>query len=227
MKSLIPVAVVLVTFGAQTAPAPSAAIDRLIASMGGPDLWAKAVSLRVVEEAHSARVRGPVRTIFYRDLERPRIRYESMSRDGTSVTAIGPAGGWQQTGSQITALPAERVAAFNGLWPKLIYTLYRRFATRDPALAYVWKNERRIGIRDHGLEIGWLELDADGHLTKWAATAQENVIPGEEWIYGPHRSFGLVQMPAWGTRVDGTYRFSYLELTPSTERYPESMFIKP
>jgi hypothetical protein len=217
--------------GAQAATQPpadaSAVVRRLLEGMGGREIWSKARSLRVTEEAHSIRVSGPARTVFYRDLEQPRIRWETTSSEGKSITVMTPSGGWLQTGSVVAPLPDARIASFTTLWPKLIYTLYRRLAVNDPSLAVSLENERRVRISDNGVAIGWIEVDRDGHLTKWAAMANGSVLPGEEWVYGPHRQFGPVSMAAWGTRIDGTYRFSYLEFAPSSEPFPASLFEKP
>jgi hypothetical protein len=203
------------------------AVQRLLDGMGGRAIWARARALRVTEEAHSIRASGPARTVFYRDLEQPRIRWETTSGDGTSITVITPAGGWLQTGSVVTSLPDARVASFVSLWPKLIYTLYRRLATGDPSLTVAMEGERRVRLSDRGVAIGWIEVDRDGHLVKWAAMDNGTVLPGEEWVYGPHRQFGPISMAGWGTRVDGTYRFSYLEFAPSSDPHPASLFARP
>lgn len=220
-----------ISTAAQTTPRTradaTAVVQRLLQGMGGAEVWSKARSLRVIEESYSIRVSGPSRAVFYRDLEQPRIRWESSSSAGNSVTVITPSGGWLQQGNTVTALPEARVASFTSLWPKLIYTLYRRFAGGDPALSFTLENDRRLLINDNGAAIGWIEVDLDGHLTKWAAMSNGGILPGEEWVYGPHRQFGPISMAAWWARVDGTYRFSYLEFAPSNESFPASVFEKP
>jgi hypothetical protein len=217
--------------GAQAANQPQAdaiaVVERLLQGMGGREVWAKARSLRVTEEAYSIRVSGPARTVFYRDLEQPRIRWETSSSEGQSVTVITPSAGWLKTGDTVAPLPETRVASFTALWPKLVYTLYRRLAIEDPSLSFSLENERRLRINDGSVPIGWIEVDRDGHLTKWAAMANGSVLPGEEWVYGPHRQFGPISMSAWGARVDGTYRFSYLEFAPSSEQLPAGLFEQP
>lgn len=204
--------------------AAAALIDRMMQAMGGRDVWARATSLYVVEEAHSLSTGGPVRTVFYRDLERPRIRWETTGTDGTRVTAITADGGWQRTGTTVSRLPPARVASFTTLWPRLVYTLYHRFAGGDPRLTVIMDGERRMTIRDDGSVIGWIEFDHGAHVVRWTAMADGQVMPGEEWIYGPPRAFGPISMPTWGTRVDGSYRFAYLEVVPSSERYPDALF---
>jgi len=59
--------------------------------------------------------------------------------------------------------------------------------------------------------LGTFWINADGELYRWRHD------DGTEYIYGPHRKFGQISFPDWGTQVDGSWSFYYVDVRWSSE----------
>ena len=59
--------------------------------------------------------------------------------------------------------------------------------------------------------LGTFWVNGDGELYRWRHD------DGTEYVYGPHRKFGDINFPDWGTQVDGSWSFYYVTVHWSTE----------
>ena len=102
------------------------------------------------------------------------------------------------------------VAAY---WHGEIYVMYRRFAVADPDLRLELEEARSFTAysRERGNALGRFWVNAEGHLYRWRHA------DGTEYIYGPHRQFGAISFPDWGTQVDGSWSFYYVDVRPLRE----------
>ena len=188
--------------------------DQLVESIGGRALWSKIRSLHVFEQSRSPRGDGIVGE-FWRDLQVPRERYTLTNRDGLKIEFWwDDRGVWQLlNGEQNNDLPADLHAEVTAYWQGEIYVMYHRLAKEDPALRLDKNDDNSFTVFDEKLDrrLGTFWVNGDGDLYRWRHD------DGTEYIYGPHRQFGEISFPDWGSQVDGSWSFYYVEVRWSTE----------
>lgn len=187
-----------------------AAANRLIDSVGGRTVWAKARSLYVKELAFPRRIQGPVTAEFWRDLEQPAYRSHLTGPGLDRVEVRDEKRGWRVRNGQFSWMTQEQLRTEAAGWRQEPYTIYHRLARRDPALRLELTAENQLEIFDQsGHKLCWFVLDAAGAPIKWG-----NIFDGRvnEHLYGPVKRFGEFKMPAWGTSTDGSWRFEYVEI---------------
>jgi hypothetical protein len=200
---------------------------RMIEVMGGAKIWAEAKWLYVREEAHLVSDRGAIVAEYWRRFDEPgmwsRHRGEGIDRRST----FSRSGGWRAIDGTITELTREALQNRLGFWPREIYTMYHRLAREDAALRLLMvpNAPRRFLVLDDrtGEDLCWFEVDSGGAIAKWKAGFGTSEV---EYVYGPLRAFGSVRMPAWGTLIDGTFRFFYTAAELRTSA-PEAPFRRP
>ena len=191
----------------------------MIESIGGKALWSKIRTLYVVEKSRSLKGDGIIGE-FWRDLQRPREWYTLNNRRGMVVrTWWDDKGIWQTlNGKQNRKLPAGLHQEVMAYWQGEIYVMYHRLARGDDSLRLQVQGDNAFTAYDEGLqrELGTFWINDDGQLYRWRHE------DGTEYIYGPHRSFGEISFPDWGTQVDGSWSFYYTEVRWSLEEAPVS-----
>lgn len=201
--------------------APAIALaHQIVDSIGGSQLWSGFRSLHIVEKSRTTNGDGVIGE-FWRDLVTPRERYVLKNRRGTTIEFWWDARGVSQVidGKSVSDnLPDNIHEEVQAYWPGEIYIMYRRFATGDSDLV-LKKNEGNSFTASSaaaGTELGTFWVNADGELYRWRHA------DGTEYIYGPHRQFGDISFPDWGTQVDGSWSFYYVEVRGSAEPPPVS-----
>ncbi len=188
--------------------------DQLVESIGGKELWSQIRSLHVFEKSRSPRGDGIVGE-FWRDLQVPRERYTLTNRDGLKVEFWwDDRGVWQiLNGEQNEDLPANLHAEVTAYWQGEIYVMFHRLAKEDSALRLDKNDDNSFTAFDEKLDrrLGTFWVNEDGDLYRWRHD------DGTEYIYGPHRQFGEISFPDWGSQVDGSWSFYYIEVRWSTE----------
>lgn len=187
---------------------------QIVESIGGRQVWSEIRSLHMIEKTRTLNGDGVIGE-FWRDLEVPRERYVLRNRKGLEIEFWwSDKGVWQrQNGKLNTRLPEGLHAEVTSYWAGEIYVMYRKFAVGDDDLHLV-KNEDNsftAHSRSQERELGTFWLNADGHLYRWRHQ------DGTEYIYGPHRQFGAISFPDWGTQVDGSWTFYYVEVVGSPD----------
>ena len=194
-------------------PEALAAADRLVEQVGGREVWARARSLRVVERVHHSQYGGPIRAEYSRDLVRP-ARHARLEGPGLQrEDAWDATSGWAVRDGVVSDLAPDRLSAEVAGWAQEPYRVYRLLATRDPGVRVSLADGNRLVVHyADGRTLCWFVLDSSGAPMKWG-----NVWDGRinEAIYGPLTQFGALRMPAWGTSVDASWRFEYVEASVS------------
>jgi hypothetical protein len=193
----------------------------MIQQMGGSRLWAEAMTLRIVEEVHHPNERLPYRSESWRSLNEPSIWGRSQSAEVDHTFARTHEQGWNLGEGRLTKLSEMDVRQWVGRWPRNIYVMFHRLAREDPRLWLVKEQERRFAVLDEGTgdKLCAFEVTVGGAILRWSTAFGTGA---EEWIYGPLTDFGPIRMPAWGVRLQDTYRFYYREVALSKTAPPVS-----
>ena len=188
--------------------------DQLVESIGGKELWTKIHSLHVFEQSRSLRGDGIVGE-FWRDLRTPRERYTLRNRSGLNIEfGWDDRGVWQIVdGRRNEELPASLHDEVKAYWHGEIYVMYHRLAKGDSELRLEKNEDNSFTVFDQVLDrrLGTFWINADGELYRWRHD------DGTEYVYGPHRKFGQISFPDWGTQVDGSWSFYYVDVRWSTD----------
>ena len=197
--------------------------DQLVESIGGKALWSQIRSLHVIEQSRSLKGDGIIGE-FWRDLQEPRERYTLSNRDELDVEFWWDHRGvWQFIdGKQNENLPASLHSEVQSYWAGEIYVMYHRLAKEDSSLRLDKNDDNSFTAFDEKLDrrLGTFWVNEDGDLYRWRHD------DGTEYIYGPHRQFGEISFPDWGSQVDGSWSFYYVEVRWSTDE-PQVSFDPP
>jgi hypothetical protein len=201
---------------AQQSPDPWMLADRMIASIGGREVWASARTLYVRENAYLPGIRGPVVAEIWRDLQVPAFRSILRGSGLHRELHWSDAGGWRLRDGTRSTLTARELAEEIADWRTEPYVLYHRLARHDSTLHLVVRNGNRLEVFDGpgGEVIGWFVVDGFGALLLWGNYYQGQV---SEHVYGPLQELGSFRMPRWGAATDGSWRFEYVDVRASPE----------
>ncbi len=228
---LVLAATVAVLVWANVAAAPLsdaqalARFDAMFAKMGGRAAWAEARSLYLHyrqwptgQYARYQEERG------WRDLAEPNERLEFRWHDAEGTLQERGRGFWsgrlwRRRGSEVTEIEGKEHDDYLTFWSRDFYTMFRRIARNDSALVHRFRGPNRIETVDAaGRPLGWWDIDEHGNLMRWGSTFNED--EALSYVYGPYRKFGAIAFPAWGTALDGTYRFEYADVAISPRPLP-------
>jgi hypothetical protein len=197
--------------------------NELVESIGGKDLWSGIRSLHVIERSRSVRGDGIIGE-FWRDLQIPQERYTLTNRHGlVSEFWWDSRGVWQNVnGESNDSLPAELHAEVASYWAGEIYVMYHRLAKGDQSLFLKLDDDHSFTVFDKQADrrLGTFWVNDDGELYRWRHD------DGTEYVYGPYRKFGDISFPDWGSQVDGSWSFYYVEVRWSAEE-PQVSFEPP
>lgn len=193
--------------------------DQLVESIGGKELWSRIRTLHVFEQSRSLKGDG-IMGEFWRDLQVPRERYTLTNRDGLVVEFWWDHRGvWQFiNGERNGELPHNLHEIVTAYWPGEIYVMYHRLAKGDSAVRLEKNEDNSFTAFDKKLDrrLGTFWINNDGEMYRWRHD------DGTEYIYGPHKKFGDISFPDWGTQVDGSWSFYYTEVRWSEDEPPVS-----
>ena len=200
-------------------PEAVALADQMIESIGGKELWSEIRTLYVVEKSRSLRGDGIIGE-FWRDLQHARESYTLRNRKELEVKFWWDHRGvWQTIDGKLNSdLPANLHDEVQAYWQGEIYVMYYRLASDDSSIRLKKNEDNSFTAFDEKLSrrLGTFWLNDDGHLYRWRHD------DGTEYIYGPHRQFGDISFPDWGTQVDGSWSFYYTEVRWSKNEPPVS-----
>ena len=141
---------------------PLDACERLLAAVGGRQLWAtkRYVHTRAVNWHPDARL--PYIQEAWIDLEQPAHRIQLNNFDMQRIRVYTPSLGWGVTESRQYDFDTQRLAAEHENWRRLIYRKLRLLATDNPNLL-VTQNAGSILEFTHDNEyLGWIEVNENG-----------------------------------------------------------------
>jgi hypothetical protein len=199
----------------------------MVATLGGKEAWASARWLYVREEAYYTSRKQPVVAEFWRRFDEPGYWVRNTSPEFSRRAAYTRTGAWRELDGVVTDLTREQHQNSIGFWYREPYTMYHRLAREDASLRLVKSAQgtNRFEVLDDstGEDLCWFEVDGNGAVTKWAARFGTTSV---EYVYGPLKSFGKIRMPAWGTLVEGPFRFYYTAAELHTDA-PKPPFERP
>ncbi len=203
-------------------PKAVAAIERMLERLGGRAVWSRTQSLYVEYEGWRTRPNEPVIERAWRDLTGPQQRSEYQGRSFLTVTGLSPTTGWTSRDGKLEMFDAERHRATVERYPFGFYTSLRTLAVGDDRIRLAWRDPDRVVVStSEGRERGWWQIDETGAPIRWgAATPTGGTV---EYVYGPVRSFGTINFPAWGASTDGWWRWNYVRVDPSVDPIPVSL----
>lgn len=179
--------------------------------MGNVEAWATAKTFYAVEKTRSLNGDGIVGT-FWRPLDEAKEWYQLNSRTGNIVRFWwDDRGVYQTVNGNVTSenLPEDIMNLVHDYWPGEIYIMYHRFAKQDETLRLEKHEDNSFTAYDLSRDerrLGTFWVNGEGHLYRWRHD------DGTEYIYGPHKKFGDLSMPTWGTQIDGSWSFEYVEV---------------
>jgi hypothetical protein len=164
LQSLAEVRVLAPEPGPPSSPAGAAAVERLLAAMGGRERWAAVRALETRGQHVLATKQGDlvVATRQVHDLDAPRLRLEHTSEGDSGVQVIDGPRGSSKRGALVTETTPAQVAALlrhERRWlPKLLHAL----ALGDPDLGVTLDERGRLVVHEDRGPLCTLEIAGDG-----------------------------------------------------------------
>jgi hypothetical protein len=192
-------------------PAPHAAAatdaeqlaERMLASLGGREAWARARN--TVNDSRQDWDGDPseLRVVITMDFERPRLRIETWGKDLHVIRVLDGDTHWRRArDGQIGPVPDSTLEIDRKFWAGHVYRTLHRVAARDPAISLAMGKEGRLEVHEAGKRIAWYALDRRGQPYQYGAHDDE--VGG---IFGPwEREANGIRHPVWVTRDGGKWR---------------------
>ncbi len=202
-----------------------ARLDAMFETLGGRDTWASARSLYTMERARHPKYGDGIVAVFWRDLAEPG-EYARMSHEKFEIKyAWDESGGWLLRDGELRDFSDDEMAERRFYWHREIYTLYHQLAQgkRKLTLKSVEPNGFLV-MDEQGEKISEFMLTADGDLYMWRQLGGDDPVA---YVYGPHKDFGKVSFPDWGTSTDGGWGFYYVQVKPSSKSFASHVDITP
>lgn len=202
------------------------AAERLVAAIGGEEIWANARTVYVEEKAWPPSLDHMIVEEVWRDVNKPRqfFRLKGFKTErGVSERAFDENQGWIHNSlDEFRVMEAEEHArevlfAFGD-----VYIMYHRLAAGDSNLNLTIDDNSRLVIKGvDGQNLGWFELDVNGAPMRWGLDTGEESV---EYVFGPLKDFGNVRFPAWGAATDSSWRYEYIAVEVTDQAPPISFY---
>ena len=198
-----------------------AAVDRMIDRLGGKDIWTGARTLYVEYYGWRTAPNEPVVERAWRDLQEPFQHVVFEGRSFETKFSMTPKASWLTRISGQQRFTSEEHAVNLEFWNYDFYTIIRNLAAGDERITLKMSADGRVLIvGPDGADWGWFQIDGTGQPIRWGAPDGDGSL---EYIYGPVKSFGNVNFPAWGTARDGFWRFEYVSIDISRDPIPMTL----
>lgn len=204
-------------------PAADQLAERMLASLGGRDAWARATN--TVNDSRQDWDGDPpeLRVVITMDFERPRMRIETRGKDLHLIRVVDGEKHWRKArDGQVGPVSDSTLAGDRKFWQGHVYRTLHRIAKRDPAVSLKVGRDNRLEVHEGAARIAWYALDRAGQPYLYGA--HEDEVGG---IFGPweHEVAGI-RHPAWVTRDGGKWR-AMLKRLEVNVALDESLFAKP
>lgn len=187
--------------------------EQMIESIGGAETWSSARTLYIVEKSRHPRYGDGLIAEFWRDLQLPQETFTIENQNVKFAKGWTSEGGWTYSQGELKPKSKDEVSADElDYWYGEIYVMYHRLAKGDPTIRLEKGEEEGQFIawdERSNIKLGTFWLNVDGDMYRWRHGDESERI---EYIYGPHKNFGDISFPAWGTMYDGSWSFSYEEV---------------
>lgn len=202
-------------------PEAVAAIEHMMDRFGGDAVWARARSLYVEYDGWRTQPNEPVMEYAWRDLEETYQRSEYVGQSFHTIAVLTPDEAWYYgyTSGNFIEVDAEALAQRRDRYPFGFYTILHAFASGDPRITLEWQAPDTVIVHNsQGPATSQWRTDSTGALLEWQATLADGT--SYAYVYGPMRSFGLVNFPEWGIASDASWRWNYTRVEISPEAPP-------
>ncbi|MEO1081864.1 MAG: hypothetical protein AAFY29_20070 [Pseudomonadota bacterium] len=211
--------------GLQGDPEAVALIDKLLERLGGKEVWARTRTLYLEYHGWRKNPAQPVIERAWRDLQQPNQRMEFEGTTSDVVLVFTPESSWVSRDGVVEQRAEKALDSDLEFWPYDFYTIIHNLAVADPRIRLSFEAPMRVSISSiEGDDWGWWEIDSTGAPIRWGASFEGDPL---EYIYGPVKSYGNINFPAWGTAIDGFWRFEYVDVDVSLQPVPSSYLEAP
>lgn len=189
--------------------------------LGGAETWANARTLYLVYSGWRTGPDAPMIEEAWRDLTTPyTVMTYRRERDAYPDVEFHqrPDRSWLIVRGERRPFDANENAENQRFWHYDFYTVLRRLAAGDEAIAVALDDNRLTLTGPAGEDWGWFQIDDTGQPVRWGAMSDGEPL---EYIYGPVVPFGDIAFPAWGTSVTGDWRFAYETVSISRDAPPD------
>src|SRR5690349_19594847 len=158
----------------EAATDPEQVAERMLASLGGRDAWARAKN--TVNDSRQDWDGDPseLRVVITMDFERPRLRIETWGKDLHLIRVVDGDAHWRQSrDGQIGPISDNVLEIDRKFWQGHVYRTLHRLAVRDPALRLAMGKEERLEVHEGGKRIAWYALDRRGQPYLYGAHEDE------------------------------------------------------
>lgn len=201
-------------------------VDRMFAALGGRDLWAEARSLHTIERSRHPSYGDGIETAMWHDLEQPGEYAHMIHPEVEIKRGWNEDSGWTQRDGELRDYSDKELEKRKFDWYSDVYTLYHQLAKSERSLTVRTAAPDGFDVLDEkAKKIATFRLSPEGQVYYWEQVGGEKPIA---YIYGPHRDFGEVSFPDWGTTKDGGWSFYYLQVRPSKKSFAANVnLVKP
>ena len=126
-------------------------------------------------------------------------------------------GGWILRDREVRDFEEQELAERLFYWSREIYTLYHQLALGERSLTVkVAAHNGFLVLDERGEKISEFRLTPEGDPYYWAQQGGSQPVT---YVYGPHKDFGKVSFPDWGTSTDGDWGFYFVQVRPSAKPF--------
>ncbi|MFT5208606.1 MAG: hypothetical protein ACI9CE_000320 [Flavobacterium sp.] len=180
------------------------ALDRMetmFQKLGGREVWAKAKSIYTVDRVRHYKYGDGIIETVWRDLEKPGASIKLMHPKLNLVYAWDSDSGWVSREGSLRDLSDDEIDQKESQWHRDLYTLFHQLALGERKLSLKVLKPNGFKVLDENRrKIGEFALTPEGELYQWQRFGGEVSIT---YIYGPYKSFGMINFPDWSTTTDG------------------------
>ena len=192
-------------------------VEQMLESIGGREAWANAKSLYTMERAWHPTYGDGIVASYWHDLEKPGEFTRLSVVDREIVYGWNEQGGWISRDGELRDYKSDELAERRFYWHREIYTLYHQLAEAKRDLTVKSTERNGFVVIDEADEIiGEFRLTPEGSLYFWGQTCVKDPVA---YVYGPHKNFGAITFPGWGTSTDGKWGFYYVQVKPSNKPF--------
>lgn len=191
-------------------------IGLMIDRLGGDEVWAEAKSLYLEYSGWRADPAQPIDERAWRNFHKPDQKMIFEGRRSDTTFGMNSEVSWLRFSERDDRIfNAEEHALNLDFWNYDFYTVIHNLARGDDRIRLEFEEPRTVRLKGPGgADWGWFEVDDTGQPIRWGASYGDDPL---EYLYGPVRAYGNINFPAWGTAVDGAWRFEYTTVDVSRE----------
>jgi hypothetical protein len=194
-----------------------ARVELMLDAIGGRENWSSARSLYTMERARHPAYGDSIIATFWRDLEAPGEFMKLSHEKINACSAWYDESGWFMRDGKLRDLSEAELKERNFYWHREIYTLYHQLAKAERKLTVRELEPNGFTVLDEaGDKIGDFQLTPSGDLYLWRQFGGDDPVA---YVYGPHKDFGEISFPDWGTATDGGWSFYYVQVHPSSKPF--------